>query len=232
MITVSVIIPAYNEEATIITLLERVALQKIEGVRFETIVIDDGSIDGTFRLLEQHKDLCSRAIRMERNGGKGAAVKRGLKEASGDYILFQDADLEYDPSEYGNLLKPVLAYHADVVMGSRFLASPLTRVQFFWHKAGNQLLTLIFNMLFNTTFTDIYSCYLLYRRNLLNPEELRTTGWDQHGEILCRVVQRGGSFFEVPISYVGRSYEEGKKIHARHIWPVLFTIFRARITKR
>jgi hypothetical protein len=124
-----------------------------------------------------------------------------------------------------------LEYGADVVMGSRFLASPLTRVQFFWHKAGNQLLTLIFNMVFNTTFTDIYSCYLLYRRNLLRPEELRTTGWEQHGEILCRVIQRGRSFFEVPISYIGRSYDEGKKIRAHHIWPVLFTIFRARITK-
>lgn len=229
MIKVSIVIPAYNEEATIITLLERVAAQKVDGVTFETIVVDDGSSDSTPQLLEQNPHLCDRSIRMPQNGGKGAAVIRGLEEATGDYILFQDADLEYDPNEYSVLLRPVLEHKADVVMGSRFLASPFTRVQYFWHKLGNQTLTLIFNMVYNTTFTDIYTCYLLYRRSLVEPGELRTRGWEQHGEILCRAILRGRSFFEVPISYAGRTYEEGKKIRARHVWPVLYTIIRTRL---
>lgn len=227
----TVLIPAYNEQATIIELLEKVAAQKVTGVQFEIIVIDDGSNDKTIDLLEAHPQLYTTLIRQPQNGGKGAAVKAGLKQASGDFILFQDADLEYDPYDYEKLLEPVLRFDADVVMGSRMAGSAITRVSYFWHKVGNWLITLIFNLLNNTTFTDVYSCYLLYRRSLVDADKLTTEGWEQHAEILTRAVRAGTSYFEVPVSYYGRTYEEGKKIRAHHIIPVVLTMFFKRLNK-
>jgi glycosyltransferase involved in cell wall biosynthesis len=224
MITVSVLIPAYNEEATILNLLRRVNGQEIDGVTFEIIVIDDGSTDGTIELLQGNPGLYSRLIRREANGGKGAAIHTGLTEASGEYILFQDADLEYDPADYHKLLLPILRHGAEVVMGSRLVASEFTRVSYFWHRVGNKLITFIFNILNNTTFTDIYSCYLVYRRSLLDPGTLKTTGWEQQAEILSRVMKTAKVVYEVPISYHGRTYEEGKKIKAYHAVPVILTI--------
>lgn len=229
MLTVSIIVPAYNEQATIIELLAEVRQQKIDGVQFEVIVIDDGSTDGTGALLEKHPELYNRLLRQPKNSGKGAAVLAGLQVATGEYILFQDADLEYSPSYYKTLLHPVLAFGADIVMGSRFMVAQYVRVQFFWHKVGNLLITTIFNLLFNTTFTDIYSCYLLYRRELVNPSTLRTKGWEQHAEILCNAVRRAKVIYDVPISYHGRSYAEGKKIKPTSVIPVFFTILRCRI---
>jgi len=226
---ISIIVPAYNEEATILRVLEEIRRQSTKGVEFEVIVIDDGSQDGTVALLEANPRLYDRLIRRATNGGKGAAVVAGLRAASGQYILFQDADLEYSPTYYPALVFPVLNFGAEIVMGSRFLAAPYSRVQFFWHKVGNNLITLIFNALFNTTFTDIYTCYLLYRRDLLDPDHLISMGWEQHAEILCRVVRRSKVIYEVPISYQGRSYEEGKKIHAHHAIAVILTIVRRRI---
>lgn len=231
MIKTSILIPAYNEQATIIEILERVNRQRIEGVEFEVIVIDDCSKDRTVDLLEARQDLYSKLVKQAKNGGKGAAIKAGLAIASGDYILFQDADLEYDPNDYKQLLEPVLRFDADVVMGSRLIASPITRVSYFWHKVGNKLITLIFNILNNTTFTDIYSCYLLYRRSLVAAESLTTTGWEQHAEILTRAVGKGKRYFEVPINYYGRSYDEGKKIRAHHVIPVVWTMFIKRLTR-
>ena len=229
MIKLSVLIPAYNEEATIIELLERVARQSVDGVEFEVIVIDDGSKDRTVELLEARPELYTMLVRQPANGGKGAAVKAGLAKATGDYILFQDADLEYDPADYEKLLAPALRFNADVVMGSRLIASPITRVSYFWHKVGNRLITLVFNLLNNTTFTDVYSCYLLYRRELVPPETLKTEGWEQHAEILTRAVGTGQKFYEVPINYYGRSYEEGKKIRAHHVIPVVSTMLVKRL---
>lgn len=231
MITVSVIVPAYNEESTVIDILGRVAAQKIDGVRFEVVVVDDGSTDGTVRLLEANPGLYAKLIKRPRNGGKGAAVKDGLGRASGDYVLFQDADLEYDPRDYVRLLRPVLDFNADVVMGSRLVASPLTRVSYFWHKVGNRLITLVFNVLNNTTFTDIYSCYLVYRRDLMRPDDLVAEGWEQQAEILSRVVARARAMYEVPISYYGRTYDEGKKIRAYHALAVLWTIAWRRMVR-
>ena len=231
MITLTVLVPAYNEEDTILEILGRVAAQKIDGVHLEVLVVDDGSRDRTVKLLEENQSLYTKLIKRSINGGKGAAVRAGLKAASGDYVLFQDADLEYDPADYGNLLRPVLEFDADIVMGSRLVAAPITRVSYFWHKVGNRLITLIFNVLNNTTFTDIYSCYLLYRRRLLDPEELATEGFEQQAEILSKTVGRAKKIYEVPISYYGRTYDEGKKIRAHHAVGVVWTILVGRLLR-
>lgn len=231
MIKITVLIPSYNEETTIIELLEKVALQKVAGIQFEVIVIDDGSKDNTVEILEAHPELYTVLVREPQNGGKGAAVKAGLKVATGDYVLFQDADLEYDPNDYEKLLQPVLRFDADVVMGSRMIASPITRVSYYWHKVGNKLITLTFNILNNTTFTDVYSCYLLYRRSLVPVTSLTTEGWEQHAEILTRAVGAGKSYFEVPVSYYGRTYDEGKKIRAHHVIPVVWTMIIKRLNR-
>ena len=231
MIDLTVLVPAYNEEATILGILERVCEQKIDGVTIEVVVVDDGSTDATVELLEQNPSLYTKLIKHPLNGGKGAAIKAGLFEAGGDYVLFQDADLEYDPAEYEKLLAPVLNFDADIVMGSRLVASPCTRVSYFWHKLGNRLITLVFNVLNNTTFTDVYSCYLLYRRKLIDPRDLRADGWEQQAEILSRAVAGAKSMFEVPISYYGRTYAEGKKIKAHHAITILWTIVVRRVLR-
>ena len=231
MTTLSILVPAYNESATILAVLERIRQQHVDGVEFETLVIDDGSTDGTGDLLEAHPDLYTRLIRQPRNGGKGAAVKAGLRAATGDYVLFQDADDEYDPADYAVMLQPVLRFNADLVMGSRLIAPQFTRVSYFWHRVGNRGITLVFNLLNNTTFTDIYSCYLMYKRDFLNPAELVSDGWDQHAEILSRVVARAKNIYEVPISYHGRTYEEGKKIRPHHVLRVVWTMLYRRFVR-
>lgn len=223
--------PTYNEEATIVELLENVKAQSIDGYELEVIVVDDGSADQTSTLLAARPDLYTRLIKRSENGGKGAAVIDGLKAATGEYILFQDADLEYDPNEYEKLFMPIIRFGADVVIGSRFIAPEYTRVSYFWHKVGNRILTFIFNILNNTTFTDIYSCYLLYRRDLVNPQSLKAMGWGQHAEILSIAVTNGKAFYEVPVSYHGRGYEEGKKIRARHAIGVILMIVSKRLTR-
>ena len=229
MIKLTILIPAFNEEATIIEILVAVNEQSIDGVAFEILVIDDGSTDRTVELLEQNPSLYTKLIECAVNGGKGAAVKAGLREATGDYVLFQDADLEYDPAEYKTLLMPVLKFNADIVMGSRLVASPCTRVSYFWHKVGNRLITFVFNILNNTTFTDVYSCYLLYRRGLVAVDDIVTEGWEQQAEILSRAVAKAQGMYEVPVSYYGRTYGEGKKIKAHHAIAVIWTIFVRRL---
>ena len=181
------------------------------------------------RWLKARPDLYDCLVNHQVNVGKGAAVKSGMKEATGDYILFQDADLEYDPAEYATMLYPVLHFDADVVMGSRFLAPRYARVHYFFHKVGNKLITGTFNVLFNKTFSDIYSCYLLYRRELVSADELRTMGWQQHAEILCLATARSETHYDVPISYHGRTYEAGKKIRGYHALSIFWTILVMRI---
>ena len=228
---VTILIPAYNEANTILEILQRVQQQKIDGIELEVLVVDDGSSDNTVEILGNHPDLYSKLIKQPVNGGKGAAVKVGLKQATGEYVLFQDADLEYDPADYAKIMEPVRRFDADIVMGSRMVGSPITRVSYFWHKVGNWLITFIFNILNNTTFTDVYSCYLLYRRSLVDADALTTAGWEQHAEILTQAVAGGTRIFEVPISYYGRTYEEGKKIRAHHVIPVVWTMFLKRISR-
>ncbi|MBI4184341.1 MAG: glycosyltransferase family 2 protein [Proteobacteria bacterium] len=228
MTTISVIIPVYNEERSVLPVLRAVNAQSVDGFSFEVIVVDDGSVDGSGELLAAHPELYSKLIRLPRNRGKGAAVKAGLEAASGEFVLFQDADLEYDPADFRSLLTPIKRFDADVVVGSRFLAPQYTRVCYFWHKIGNALITLCFNVLNNTTFSDIYSCYLVYRNALVNPADLTSSGWAQHAEILSRAVRAGTCHYEVPISYHGRTYAEGKKIKAAHIFGIIGMIFRQR----
>jgi len=227
---ISLIVPAHNEETTIIPLLESVqeAINNIPDATFEVIVIDDASTDHTASLLRNNTNLYNQFIILSKQSGKGGAVLRGLEKASGDFILFQDADLEYDPRDYSKLLMPILEFDADVVVGSRLIAPQWTRVHYFWHLMGNKVITLFFNLLNNTTFSDIYSCYLVYRRSLCSPEQLKTRGWEQHGEILSIAVKNGHVFYEVPITYRGRTYEEGKKIRAIHVFKIMYTLLVSR----
>jgi glycosyltransferase involved in cell wall biosynthesis len=231
MITLSVLIPAYNEERTIKAVLTAVAAQQIPGVTLQVIVVNDASTDRTAEVVRACAGMYYSFVDLPRNGGKGAAVIAGLRAATGDYVLVQDADLEYNPDEYPVLLKPVLAFGAEVVMGSRFVAPPWTRVNYFWHKVGNLTITLLFNLLNNTTFSDVYSGYLMFRRNLVSPDELKRHGWDQQAEILSRICARSRVLYEVPISYHGRTYEEGKKIRAHHAIPVIWTMVRERVAR-
>jgi glycosyltransferase involved in cell wall biosynthesis len=227
---ISIIIPVYNEETTIIPLLQSVQKEicQIKTVSFETIVVDDCSQDNTNRLLKENETLYNHLVSLKTNQGKGGAVLQGLEIAEGDYILFQDADLEYSPADYSALIRPIVDFDADVVVGSRFIAPQFTRVHNFWHKVGNRLITLFFNILNNTTFTDTYSCYLMYRKRLVPVDKIATKGWEQHGEILSLAVKNGKLYFEVPITYRGRSYDEGKKIRAYHTFKILHTMFMRR----
>ncbi len=232
MTSVSIIVPVYNEQDSILRILQLVNSQKIQDIEFEIIVVDDGSRDRTLERLESAPELYTRLIKQPRNGGKGAAVMAGLRAATGTYILFQDADLEYDPHDYRKLFDPVLRFDADVVMGSRMIAPMITRVSYFWHKLGNRLITFLFNIFNNTTFTDIYSCYLLYRRELVSVSDLRVEGWAQQAEILSLAMRRATKIYEVPISYFGRSYGEGKKIRAHHALEVIAVIVKMRLFRK
>ena len=226
---VSIIIPVFNEENTIIKILEEVNNQVFEDFLLEIIVIDDCSQDSTVDLLKENSSLYTKLIILDTNLGKGGAVKKGILESTGEYILFQDADLEYSPQDYKKIFNVIKRFHAEVIIGSRFLSPEYTRVHYFYNKIGNRLITLLFNLLHNSTFTDIYSCYLCYKKNLFDPEDLKINGWGQHAEILSNAVKKSSIHFEVPISYNGRSYEEGKKIKARHFVEVIFTIIKKRI---
>ena len=158
---VSIIIPTFNESKTIIKILREVNAQRNQETTFEVIVVNDGSTDNTHKLITQNIQLVDKYICLETNSGKGAAVKEGLLQANGAYILFQDADLEYSPSDYHKFFNLINNNSPDVVIGSRLSGSEFTKVMYFWHKIGNKMLTSLFNILFNTTFTDVYTCYLL-----------------------------------------------------------------------
>ena len=224
----SVIIPVYNEEKTIIDVLKKIKKNSSSLSKYEIIVIDDGSTDQSKNLLENNKELYDKLLINETNKGKGFAVKKGIKNATGSHIIFQDADLEYDPDDFKKFEKIFTEFDADGVIGSRFIYSNYTRSHNKLNKIGNNFLTLIFNILYNTTFTDIYSCYFAFKKNLINPDELKSEGIDQHAEILCKVIKRGNKYYEVPINYNGRSYSEGKKIKFYHFFIVLYQIILRR----
>tara|TARA_Y100000590_G_C15710415_1_gene1010055 strand:- start:1034 stop:1729 length:696 start_codon:yes stop_codon:yes gene_type:complete len=224
----SIIIPVYNEEKTIVQILEKIKSNSPDKFKYEIIVIDDGSTDQSRKLLEDNKHLFNKLLKNETNKGKGFSVKKGISNATGTHIIFQDADFEYDPKDFKKFEKIFLDFNADGIVGSRFIYANYTRSHNILNKIGNKFLTFIFNILYNTTFTDIYSCYFAFKKNLLDPNELKTEGFEQHAEILCKVIKRGNKFYEVPIDYNGRSYLEGKKIKAYHFFIVLFQIIRNR----
>jgi glycosyltransferase involved in cell wall biosynthesis len=229
MIVLSVLIPAYNEERTIKQVLSTVSSQRVPGVTLEVIVVNDASTDRTAEVDRRVRGCTASYPAAQRRQGPPSSP--ACAPPTGDYVLVQDADLEYNPNEYAGLLKPVLDFGAEVVMGSRFIAPPWTRVNYFWHKVGNLTITLLFNVLNNTTFTDVYSGYLMFKRSLVSPDELKRPGWDQQAEILSRICARSRVLYEVPISYHGRTYEEGKKIRAHHAISVIWTMVRERLTR-
>ncbi len=226
---ISVIVPVFNEEKTIIELLTKVNKQNTENFSLEVIVVNDCSTDNSGELIQENEELYSQYIELSQNMGKGGAVREALISASGEYVLFQDADLEYNPEDFKNIFTAIKNYNPDVVVGSRFLSPQYTRVHYYFHKVGNKVITFLFNLLYNTTFTDIYSCYLCFRRTLIDPKKLKSNGWDQQAEILATVVKKSNVHYEVPISYSGRTFDEGKKIKGRHIFKVIMMIFKKRL---
>ena len=209
-VRLSVVIPVYNEVGTVESLLRRVRQMPIR--HLEVIVVDDASSDGTRDLLPGLEGgLIDRLVLHDRNRGKGAALRTGFAEATGDVVVVQDADLEYDPLEIPMLLKPILVGKADAVYGSRFLGGP-HRVLFFWHSVGNRFLTLLSNMFTDVNLTDMETCYKMVRRELLDTLPLSADRFGIEPELTARLAQAGARIYELPISYDGRSYAEGKKI--------------------
>jgi len=208
-VRLSVVIPVYNEVETVETLLRRV---RDVPLWLEVIVVDDGSTDGTSELLAKLEgDLIDRLISKKVNQGKGSALRTGFRHATGDVVVVQDADMEYDPHEFPMLLQPILSGKADAVYGSRFLGGP-HRVLLFWHSVGNRLLTLLSNMFTDLNLTDMETCYKMVRRELLDELPLSANRFGIEPEITARLAQAGARIYELPISYHGRSYAEGKKI--------------------
>jgi glycosyltransferase involved in cell wall biosynthesis len=240
----SVVIPVYNEKKTIEEILQRVQAVDI-GKEKELVVVDDGSTDGTRGILDQILDarrqescvfvLPSTGVQLrinnvriflqEKNGGKGAALRRGFSEAEGDVILVQDADLEYDPQDYDKLLGPILDGRADVVFGSRFLGGP-QRVHYFWHYCGNKFLTLLSDIFTNLKLSDMETCYKVFRREVLQGIQLKSNRFGFEPEITAKISKGHWRIYEVPISYSGRTYTEGKKITWRDGVSALWCIFR------
>jgi glycosyltransferase involved in cell wall biosynthesis len=223
----SVIVPVFNERNTLVEILRRMrAVELPDGIESEIIVVDDGSSDGTRDVLRQLGDSTVRVVMHDVNRGKGAAVRTGFKHATGEFILVQDADLEYDPEDWPKLLAPVLRGRARVVYGSRFTGERRNMLLLHW--IGNRFLSLTTNVLYNTTLSDMETCYKLLERSLIEDLQLQSNKFDIEPEITAKVLKRGLRIYEVPISYSGREFDEGKKITWRDGFSALWTLVKYR----
>jgi glycosyltransferase involved in cell wall biosynthesis len=227
-VKLSIIMPAYNERRTIEAIVARVLAVELQDMTKEIIIVDDASTDGTKEILARLDGRDGiRVFTQSPNQGKGAAVARGFREATGDILLIQDADLEYDPSEYPNLLGPILRGDAEVVYGSRFLGSPHgQRVLYFWHAVGNKLLTLLSNAVTDLNLTDMETCYKAFTRDVAARLDLRSKRFGVEPEMTCKIARLRVRIYEVPISYHGRTYAEGKKIGLKDAVQAAWTILR------
>lgn len=222
----SVVIPVYNERATIATVLARVDAQDV-GMSKEIVVVDDASTDGTADVLAAYASRPGfRVFRQTRNMGKGAALRRGFREAAGDIILVQDADLEYDPEDYPRMLKPIVDGKADVVYGSRFAGGESHRVLLFWHSVGNRFLTLLSNMVTNLNLTDMETGYKAFRADVIKRIELVEDRFGFEPEVTAKVARLRARVYEVGVSYSGRDYSEGKKIGWKDAFRALHCILK------
>ena len=232
--TLSILIPAYNEEKTIELILKKVLTTTLPNeIKKEVIIVNDCSTDKTEeRILafqQTHPELAIRLVNQPKNGGKGAAINRAITECSGEYLIIQDADLEYDPDEYALLLKPVLKDNADVVYGSRFMGHQPHRILFFWHSIGNKFLTQLSNMLNNLNLSDMETCYKLIRTSIAKEIQIKERRFGIEPELTAKLAKRKGiRIYEVGISYYGRTYEEGKKIGWKDGFRAIYCIFKYR----
>ena len=224
----SVIVPVYNERNTVVEILRRMRAVELPIDR-EFVVVDDGSTDGTRSVLPQLGDSTVKIVLQPENRGKGAAIRTGLEHVTGDLVLIQDADLEYDPEDWPKLLKPVLRGRAQVVYGSRFTGE--RRNMLFLHWVGNRVLAFVTNVLYNTTLSDMETCYKLFDRDLLRDITLSSNGFEFEPEITAKILRKGIRIYEVPISYVGREVHEGKKITWRDGAMALYTLVKFRLVR-
>ena len=224
----SVIIPVYNEKKTIKEIIARV--KEVEPLDKEIIVVDDFSDDGTRDILKNINDERVKALFHEKNLGKGAAVRTGFAEAKGDIVVIQDADFEYDPQEIQLLIKPIKDGVADVVYGTRLTGGKPQRVHMFWHKVGNVFITFFANILYNSTMTDVETCYKAFRRDFIKDIKIKSNGFAIEPEITAKILKKGARLYEIPISYYGRGYDEGKKIRFYHGFEAIWALIKFRFT--
>ncbi|MBC7449799.1 MAG: glycosyltransferase family 2 protein [Hymenobacteraceae bacterium] len=235
--TLSIVIPAYNEGRTIHLILDQVkAVRLLNDIQKEVIIVNDCSKDDTeaavHRYIATNPDLPIRYLKHEVNQGKGAALHTGIREATGDYVIIQDADLEYDPEEYNILLKPILRGMADVVFGSRFIGGNPHRILFFWHSLGNQMLTFLSNAMTNLNLTDMETCYKLFRRDMIQGLNLTEKRFGFEPEVTAKIARVPDvRIYEVGISYYGRTYAEGKKIGWRDGFRAIYCILKFRFAR-
>lgn len=222
----SIIMPVYNEKAFIKKAIDAVLKAGIGKMRKEIIIVDDGSRDGTTQILKTIKNKKVKVFFQKKNQGKGAAIRRGLKEITGDVVIIQDADLEYNPNEYPMLLQPILDKKADVVYGSRFLGDRPHRVLNFWHMVGNRFLTLFSNMMTNINLTDIETGYKMFTREVADKLHLQEDRFGVEPEFTAKIAKMNARVFEVGISYSGRNYDQGKKIGWRDGFQALWCILK------